>query len=124
MVEKSQKYCRYCNEPIKGRADKQFCNSFCKSAYHNQKPNTEEAYIRNINSLLRKNRAALKKACPMGKATVRKSFLIKLGMDFKFFTHGWKSANGNYYYFCYDYGYMHVNDPEKVLIIQKQSYMK
>lgn len=116
-------YCLYCNTELKGRIDKQFCTPHCKSHYHNQKPNSEEAFIREINKQIRKNRSALRTACPLGKATVRKDFLKKLGMDFKFLTHTWKSNNGNLYFFCYDYGYMQIDDREKVLIIQKQEYM-
>ncbi len=117
------KYCLYCSEEIKGRSDKQFCNPHCKSAFHNQKPNSEEAFIRGINKQLRQNRSALKKACPLGKATVRKEFLKTLGMDFKYSTHVWKGKASQIYYFCYDYGYAPIEDPNKVLIIQQQNYM-
>lgn len=121
---KNEKHiCLYCEEEIKGRSDKRFCNANCKSAYHNQNPNSNEAFIRGINSQIRKNRSALRTACPLGKATVRKEFLLKLGMDFKYLTHIWKSPRGNSYNFCYDYGYMQIDDPKKVLIIQQQNYM-
>lgn len=116
-------HCLYCNQEIKGRSDKKFCDPSCKSAYHNQKPKSDEAYIRAINKQLRKNRSAMRTACPLGKATIRKSFLIKLGMEFSHYTHHWKSPRGNTYTFCYDYGYLQIQDPDKVLIIQKQDYM-
>nr|WP_320117457.1 hypothetical protein [uncultured Marinifilum sp.] len=118
-----QKKCLYCKEPFVGRADKKFCNSQCKSAYHNQTSQSCESYIRLTNKQLRANRRALRKACPSGKATVRKSFLKKLGMDFKHLTHTWKSKSGILYYFCYDYGYTASIEPEKVMIIQQQDYM-
>ena len=117
-------YCLYCNEEIKGRSDKKFCDPGCKSAYHNQKPKSDEVYIREINKQLRKNRSAMRTACPLGKATVRKIFLKSLGMNFKYYTHTWESSKGIVYYFCYDYGYTHAFEPEKVLIIQEQDYMK
>jgi len=116
--------CLYCNELVKGRRDKKFCTPECKSAYHNQHTNPQEDYIKSINRQLRKNRSALKKACPWGKATVRKEFLKKMGMDFKYITHTWRTEHNNLYFFCYDYGYMQVGDPSKVLIIQKQDYME
>lgn len=122
-MEAKPKLCLYCNKEIIGRSDKQFCDIHCKSAFNNSKYNSNENFIRNINKQMRKNRSALRTACPLGKATVRKTFLIKLGMNFKFLTHTYKSNNGNLYYFCYDYGYMPINDPEKVLIIQQQDYM-
>lgn len=116
--------CLFCEKELKGRIDKQFCNAHCKSQYHNRNPNSDEAFIRSINQQIRKNRSALRTACPMGKATVPIDFLIRLGMDFKYHTHVWKSNNNNKYVFCYDYGYMKIDDQTKVLIIQKQNYMK
>jgi len=115
--------CLYCQAPLKGRTDKRFCDNQCKSAYHNGKPDSKENYIKEINKQLRRNRSALRYACPQGKATVRKDFLEKLGMNFKYNTHDWKSQSGTIYQFCYDYGYAQVEDPLKVLIIQQQNYM-
>ncbi len=115
--------CKYCNKPLNGRNDKKFCDSQCRSAYHNQKKNTAENTIRIINKQLRTNRSALKTACPQGKATVRKEFLKTLGMDFRYLTHSWKSNGGNLYYFCYDYGYTPSIDKNKVVIIQQQDFM-
>ncbi len=115
--------CVYCSRLVKGRSDKRFCSPECKSAYHNQQTNPQEEFIKFINRQLRKNRSALKKACPWGKATVRKDFLKQMGMDFKHITHTWRTEHNNLYFFCYDYGYMQVQDPKKVLIIQKQDYM-
>lgn len=115
--------CLFCNEPLKGRTDKKFCNSQCKSAYHNQASTNAEAYIKQVNKQLRSNRRAMRKACPSGKATVRKAFLKTLGMDFKHITHTWKSKGGNLYYFCYEYGYTPSFEADKVMIIQKQTYM-
>ncbi|MBN2164918.1 MAG: hypothetical protein JW717_01440 [Marinilabiliaceae bacterium] len=118
-----KKTCLFCNKPLNGRSDKKFCDEQCKSAFHNKNIESKEAYIRFVNKQLRTNRSALRKACPEGKATVRKQFLISLGMNFTYCTHNWKSNNGNTYFFCYDYGYTNVDNPEKVLIIQQQSYM-
>jgi len=118
-----KRYCLYCNKELKGRSDKRFCDVQCKSAYHNQTPNSQESIIKNTNKQLRKNRSALRKACPKGKATVRKDFLISLGMDFRYLTHTWKTPKGKIYFFCYDYGYSKSYEEDKVLVIQMQDYM-
>ncbi len=118
------KTCLFCKESIQGRNDKKFCDNHCRSAYHNQTQVSTEAYIKSVNKQLRLNRSALHKACPAGKATVRKEFLKSLGMDFKHLTHSWKSNGGILYYFCYDYGYTPSVDIRKVVIIQQQNYMK
>jgi hypothetical protein len=95
----------------------------CKSAFHNQHILGSETKIREINQKLRKNRSALRTACPLGKATVRKDFLRTMGMDFRYYTHTFQTKNKVTYYFCYDYGYSPITDQEKVLIIQWQPYM-
>ena len=43
--------------------------------------------------------------------------------NFKFFTHIYKTKTGFTYYFCYDFGYMPVED-DKILIVNWQEYMK
>lgn len=122
-MEPEPKKCQYCQTIIKGRSDKLFCDAFCKSAFHNNLPNSNEAYMRSINKQLRTNRSALRKACPLGNATVRKDFLKTLGMDFKHITHTWKGKSEQLYFFCYDYGYTAAHDAAKVVIVQQQPYM-
>jgi hypothetical protein len=115
--------CLYCQEELKGRAGQKFCNTYCKSAYHNKTNLSNEAIIKTINQQLRRNRSALRTACPLGKATVRTEFLKSLGMEFKYYTHTYTSKNNQVYFFCYDYGYTNIAEPEKVLIVQWQPYM-
>jgi len=114
--------CLYCDEEIKGRSDKKFCDNNCKSAWHKAQANPKEAEIKRINKILRRNRSVLKFYSPQGKTTVRKKFLVDQGYNFKYFTQVYKTKNDNVYYLCYDYGFMLLED-EKVLIIQKQDYM-
>ncbi len=118
----TQKLCLYCSEPIKGRSDKKFCNPQCRSAYHNQKEHSAEAFIKFVNKQLRANRSAMRTACPQDKATIRKDFLKSLGMNFKYFTHTWKSKDGTLYYFCYDYGYTPSAEKKKEVVIVKQVF--
>ena len=45
------------------------------------------------------------------------------GFDYRFYTHQYKTAKGEIYYFCYEYGY-HVISAEKALVVNWQNYMK
>lgn len=114
--------CLYCKEPLIGRSDKKFCNDQCRITFHNSKVNEKENVIKDVNKVLRKNRSILKFASPMGKTTVKKSFLTRHGFDFSFYTNHFKTNNGNVYTFCYDYGYLDL-DGDKILVINKQLYM-
>ncbi len=115
--------CLYCNEEVKGRSDKKFCDISCKSAWHNSHINPAEKEIKRTNSILRKNRSILRFCSPQGKTTVRKELLVRQNFNFKYFTQVYTTSNNNIYYLCYDYGYLLLPD-DKVLIIQKQPYMK
>lgn len=114
--------CLYCNASLKGRTDKKFCDAGCRNAYHNSHHAPEEAYIKEVNKTLRKNRSILRRCSPEGKTTIRRSALVTLGFNFYYNTHTFTSKNGNSYKFCYDYGYMPVQE-NKILIVKRQEYM-
>lgn len=65
------------------------------------------------------------KLCPEGKATVRKSVLVKLGYSFDHFTGIFVTRKREAYYLCYDYGFLPILEKgiEKVLIIGRQKFM-
>jgi hypothetical protein len=119
------RYCLSCQEELKGRSDKKFCDAQCRSIFHNKNRALHEITIRKINSGLRKNRRLLAHFCPSGKSTVRKEILALLGFEFDLFTHFFPFSKGTYY-FCYDYGFLPIKekDIEKMLIVQKQPYME
>ena len=118
-------YCLSCNKELKGRTDKKFCDTQCRSTHHNKNRPLHEVTIQKINSGLRGNRRLLAHFCPSGKSTVRKDVLVELGYRFELFTYLFPFKKGTYY-FCYDYGFLPIEDKgvEKMLIVQKQDYME
>ncbi|WP_345007641.1 hypothetical protein [Snuella lapsa] len=118
------KYCLACKKELKGRCDKKFCDTQCRSTYHNTNRPFHELSIQKINSDLRRNRSLLAHFCPSGKSTVEKEVLARLGYKFELFTHIFPFSTGTYF-FCYEYGYLPVleNGTEKMLIVHKQDYM-
>lgn len=115
--------CLHCNANITGRADKKFCDAFCRNSYNNKNLADHEKMMKQINSIIRKNRTILKTASPLGKTTLRKEYLDMQGFDFRYFSNIFRTNSGNIYRFCYDYGYTPV-DKEKILIVNWQPYMK
>ena len=79
--------------------------------------------MKEINDKLRRNRFLLQRASPEGKTTLRREVLQLSGFDFRHHTHLYRAKNGNTYHFCYDYGYLLLED-EKVLIVNWQPYME
>ena len=119
-----KKICQQCGSQLTGRSDKRFCSDQCRTMTHNvrKKGDESEALMRHINQVLRRNRNILRQASPNGKTTLRRAVLEISGFDFRYFTHLYRTKQGNTYYLCYDYGYLLLDD-DKVLIVNHQPYM-
>ncbi|HEX2609266.1 MAG TPA: hypothetical protein VHK91_17920 [Flavisolibacter sp.] len=117
----SEKYCLTCQKPIKGRSDKKFCDDYCRNNFNNQLHAETNNTIRTINNTLRKNRRILEELLPdsekMAKTTKEK--LLTMGFQFRFLTHTYKNQKGNSYYFCYEYGYLPLEN-DWFLIVRRR----
>lgn len=118
----NKKICLHCSQPIIGRADKKFCDAYCRSAYNNQIQREEEISIKKVNSILRKNRSILKHLNPKGRTILERSMLEKLEFNFIFYTHQYHGNKGDIYKFCYDYGYQLLPD-NKIQIVVFKSFL-
>ena len=104
MTEK--RICPDCGEPIKGRSDKKFCSDLCRNNYNNKLNSDTTNYVRNVNNILRRNRRIIEELTPDDKAKTHKSKLLEKGFDFGYYTNIYKTQKGVLYYFCYEYGYL------------------
>lgn len=115
------KNCLFCNKKITGRTDKKFCDDYCRNAYNNQLKSTANNLVRNINNALSKNRRILETLLPptdkMAKVHVDK--LLQLGFQFKYFTHTYINQKGNVYNFCYEYGYLPLENSWYLIVKRK-----
>lgn len=114
------KVCLECENPIRGRSDKRFCDDSCRNAYNNRRNSEQDTAVREINSLLRQNRKILQKLLgeqKMVKASRDK--LIKHGFSFTYLTHYLDTSKGHRYIFVYEYGYLPLED-EQFLIVKKK----
>lgn len=118
----SRKRCSYCDKPLIGRSDKKFCDSDCRSSYYNALNRSANNFIRKINRTLSKNRRILKKLNPGGKSTVHRNQLAKMKFDFNYHTNVYKTKAGNVYYFCYDQGYLAL-DNGYFALVERQEYV-
>ncbi len=118
--------CLNCNEKLKGRLGKLFCNAYCKSNYHYQKnKDNENSLFTKIDKQLKLNRKLLQHYNRAGKAVVRKQKLLEVGFNPKYFTHYWKNQKGDIYLFCYEFGFLEKqeNGKPKYVLVQWQDYM-
>jgi predicted nucleic acid-binding Zn ribbon protein len=117
------KNCLACNKPVKGRADKKFCDDYCRNAYNNQLKTSSDKLVININNALKKNRRILESALPANEEMVKstKEKLLSRGFQFKYITHTYTNKKGNTYFFCYDYGYLPLENDWYLLVRRKET---
>jgi len=115
--------CLECNQRLAGRADKKFCNSECRSAYNNRLNGASTNLIRRVNAILRKNRRILKKMNPNGKSKIQMQKLSLEGFNFDYFTNIYQTKAGKQYFFCYDQGYLKLEN-DILALVERESYVE
>ncbi len=113
------RFCLECGEPLRGRADQKFCNDLCRNAYNNKKAGAATNFMRKINRILKNNRSILDELNVEGKTTIFKTTLEKHGFNFNYFTHIYTTQNGKTYFFCYEQGYLELEN-NKFLLVKKE----
>ncbi|WP_196885680.1 hypothetical protein [Aureivirga sp. CE67] len=110
------KKCLNCEETFVGRIDKKYCSDYCRNSYNNRLDIEGKKIIRNINNRLRKNYKILSELNVSGKTKVSKHKLISKGFDFDYLTSIYTTKKGTVYHFCYDQGYLALENDLFVLI--------
>ncbi len=121
----NEKSCPICASVVKGRTDKIFCSTKCKSIDQYEKRQENEMFYLQVEKQLRINRKVLKRYNKSGFTTIRKTILIADGFNPKFFTHYWKNQKGDVYLFVYEFGFLSKkeNQKEKYVLVNWQDYM-
>lgn len=111
-----KKNCLECGESFTGRIDKKFCSDYCRNTYNNNINKESKNLVRNTNNRLRKNYKILSEVNKKGKTKVSKAKLLDLGFTFNFITSIYTTKTGNVYYYCYDQGYLALENDYYLLI--------
>ncbi len=117
-----EKNCLDCGMPVYGRTDKKFCSDACRNNHNNGKNRDATNYIRNVNNILRKNRRILQELNPKGKNKQKKEKLVAAGFHFGYFTDCYTTKQGNTYRYCYDQGYL-ILENEWIILVWRQAYV-
>lgn len=120
------KTCPTCGDIIKGRKDKIYCSVKCKSTAQYESRSMKEKFFIDVDKQLKTNRKILKRYNKTGFTTLRKEKIIEEGFNPRFFTHYWKNQKGQVYLFCYDYGFLELEQQgkKKYLLVEWQAYME
>ena len=102
--------CPTCETEIRGRPDKKYCSPECKTASHYELRKKKEKLYFKVDRQLKINRKVLKKYNSNGKTVLRRDVLHKEGFDPNFFTHFRKTSKGEVYFYCYDFGFLKIQE--------------
>jgi len=114
----TDKLCLDCGTLVHGRTDKKFCNDLCRNNYNNQRNSDSSVAMRSVNAILRRNRQILEKLTPVGKTRTSRKRLISSGFNFEYHTRILQTSSGKIYFFCYEYGYLALDNEEYLLVKQ------
>ena len=113
--------CLECGKPVFGRIDKKFCSDACRNAFNNKANAASTNYMRNVNNILSKNRRILRELNPNGKKKTHKDQLLKRGFDFDFHTRTYTTRSGDSYHFCYEQGYLLLEEGYVLLVERNEN---
>jgi len=121
-AETKPSLCVTCGKPVKGRTDKKFCDDYCRNNYNNQLKSHKINLVRNINNALGKNRRILEGLFTDGEemAKITRDKLLQKGFQFKYITHTYTNKKGNVYFFCYDLGYLPLDNDWFLVVKRKE----
>jgi hypothetical protein len=120
-MEAATRACLTCGKPVKGRIDKKFCDDYCRNIHNNQSKLDENAFVRQITTILKKNRRILSELLGNeGMIKQPKSKLLDMAFQFKYHTHEYINQKGNIYYFCFEYGYLPLEGDWYLLVKRKE----
>lgn len=123
MLQKNSeaRSCLACGKPVKGRSDKKFCDDYCRNNYNNELKSVDSGIVRLINNALAKNRRILQAILPEDKETAKttRDQLLLKGFSFHYLTHIYTTKTGKTYFYCYDYGYLPL-DNDWYLVVRKK----
>lgn len=115
-----ERECLDCGSLLRGRSDKKFCDDQCRSHYNNGIRSASSSALRPVNAILRKNHSILTKLCVRNKIRLKKEDLLCYGFNINYHTHLYNNKNGNTCYFCYDYGYIRLEEDIFLLVKDRQ----
>ena len=113
--------CKISNKTIRGRSDKKFCSVRCKNYYHINLRKATTIAVKEINTILHRNRSILLEVLGKKKTQIKipRIVLEKKKFNFKYLTHYYVNSKGKTYHYVYDMAWMVFSDDE-VLILRKR----
>lgn len=119
MKKTAIRHCLLCQNVLFGRSDKKFCDDHCRNEFHNEKARKVSSHTRPINRILQRNRRILMQFHSKFQHKVTRQQLSTAGFNFDYFTHIKRLKDGKSQIFCYDQGYLPIENDYFALVIQQ-----
>ena len=116
-----EKTCQSCGKTIQGRADKKFCDDYCRNNFNNQLNGETNSFVKKVIGILKKNRRILEEILPENVEFVKTSQekLTQKGFQNQYHTHTYTNKKGDVYLFCFEYGYLNL-EGNGVLVVRRK----
>lgn len=115
MEEQSRiKKCKECGLEFYGRLNQYFCSNKCRFDFNNSIARNNKEQINSILKILMRNREILKAIFETGTTEILKVDLGSKKYNFTYLTHQLKSEDNKNYIFCFEYGFIILNDTLKI----------
>ncbi|MCF8222449.1 MAG: hypothetical protein K9J25_04825 [Bacteroidales bacterium] len=120
----SPRKCLDCGAALRGRSDKKFCSDQCRNNYNNTINREANSLVRNVHSVLRRNRKVLCELYESGKKRIHKDALLVSEFNINFFTHSVETEKDRLVTrYCYEYGYR-IMDSEYLLLVKNTDLLE
>lgn len=113
--------CPECGNVVRGRQDKKYCSDGCRNSFNNKLNSDRVNLMRRINNRIRKNQRVLSALNISGKTKTHRDEMLLRGFDFHYFTHVVTTKKGSEYRFCYDEGYLKLDEGYILLVKREDS---
>jgi hypothetical protein len=113
--------CLQCSHVLTGRRDQKFCSDYCRNTFNNRKNEDATEHMRRVNNILRKNRRILKEYLLQENNSVSGLQLAEEGFNFHYFTNTYRTREGIDHFFCYDHGYVPLENDQYTIVLKKDS---
>ena len=104
------------------RVHKKFCIAYFRNGYDNKQKIGSNNNIRNINNVSGNDPRLWESILPEGEKIARasKEKLLLVGFVFKHITHIYTTKTGKTYFFCYEYGYLPLENNWCLIVKRKE----
>jgi len=116
--KKKQRTCPICKSPVKGRSDKRFCTSHCKSIYHHTLRKVTNDATAVTDGILHRNRSILLELLGKNrrKLKVGRRYLDQKKFNYDYLTGFHTNKHGKTVHHVYDFSWVIFSDQEILIL--------